>query len=217
MTEFEQICVQQVNREFYLNLAILIIAVVSAILFYIDYKYRKSKEKAEKSIQLAEVFANKIIRPLSIIGVFLEEKGIADIIKNKKLIELELFDINEMKSLYSEQDIKKVDAILNESKEKKDQAMLLLINTTLNYLEAMCMYISSNVANDKYIYPSLHQVLLGSVQTLYFNIAMLNTDVKDKYYCHLITVFNKWKNKYIKECEKEREYIKKHSSGLPRI
>ena len=67
----------------------------------------------------------------------------------------------------------------------------------------MCMHIASEVADGEYIYNSLHQVLLSSVQTLYARIALLNVNEKDKYYTNIIEVYNQWKEKYLAETERE--------------
>ena len=69
----------------------------------------------------------------------------------------------------------------------------------------MCMYISTRVADEKYIYNSLHQQFLKAISLLYISISLVNTDNKDKNYTNIITVFNIWKDKYIKLEKKEQK------------
>ena len=84
-----------------------------------------------------------------------------------------------------------------------------LYKVLLNRLEYMCMFIDSKVADSDYIYKSLHQIFLSSIQALYVHIASLNIDEKDKYYTKVINVFNLWKNKYIKDNKREEKLNKK--------
>ena len=74
MSEFEILTIQQNNREFILSLAVAIISFLSALLVYFDYRHRKKKERAEKSISIAEKFANNIIDPISIIFAFFKKE-----------------------------------------------------------------------------------------------------------------------------------------------
>lgn len=88
----------------------------------------------------------------------------------------------------------------------------------------MCMYITSEVADEKYIYNSLHQQFLKTISFIYFEISLVNTDNKDKYYTNIIHVYNLWKNKYIKAQENEeklkeeqKKIKKKLSAKTPKI
>lgn len=46
-------------------------------------------------------------------------------------------------------------------------------------------------------------MFLSSIQILYVNIAIQNVNEKDKYYTNIIEVYNKWKERYLTEAEKE--------------
>ena len=67
LTYYEYLSLQQGERNFWLSLILGVITFISVLLFYIDYRNRKNKERAEKSIKIAEQFANEIIIPLSAI------------------------------------------------------------------------------------------------------------------------------------------------------
>lgn len=207
MSDFEMITIQQNNREFILSLLVAIISLISAIFVYFDYRHRKKKERAEKSISIAEKFANNIIDPISIIFAFFKKYEIDTLTKKAHFLQLEDFDIEELKTIYNEDDIKKYKEMINTN--DANHKIRTIICDTLNSLEYMCMYIVTNVADEKCIYNSLHQQFLKAISLLYFEISLTNTDNKDKYYTNIIHVYNLWKNKYIKVSKKEEKYKKK--------
>ena len=207
LTYFEQISLQQANRQFYLDLAIAIITFASVALVYLDYRNRKNKERAEKSIEIAKDFAQTIIEPISILYAFFSNFKMDFILKQVNFIQLEEFDMEEVESLYCSDDIRNYKTIMDTNDPKHE--MRDMICEMLNNLEYMCMYIATNVADEKYIYNSLHQQFLKAVSLLYFEISFPNTDSKDKYYTNIIQVYNLWKNKYIRISKKENRFIKK--------
>lgn len=221
LTYFEEISIQQSNRDFYLNLIVALVTFISVLLFYIDYRNRKNKERAEKSINIAEQFANSIIPKLSIIfGVF-EKFGLYKILEEVKFINFTDFDIDELNELYSQESIQKYQELLSKNShilinDKKVDVEDLMV-TTLNQLEHMCMYISTKVADEKYIYNSLHQQFFKAISFLYISISLTNINNKDKYYTNIIEVFNIWKSKYIKYDKKEKKMKKKLKPSLHKI
>lgn len=207
MSEFEILTIQQNNREFILSLAVAIISFLSALLVYFDYRHRKKKERAEKSISIAEKFANNIIDPISIIFAFFKKYEIDKLIRKAHFLQLEDFDLEELKSIYNEDDINRYKEMINAN--DSNHKIRTIICDTLNSLEYMCMYIATNVADEKCIYNSLHQQFLKAIFFLCFEISLTNTDNKDKYYTNIIHVYNLWKKKYIKVSKKEEKYKKK--------
>jgi len=203
MTEFEILSLQQEYRNFWLSIIVAIITFLSLILVYWDYRRRKNLEKAEKSIKIAEKFAKDIITPLAIICAFFKQKGLDIIINKQNFVRFIDFDFDELNELYSKEDINNYNNII--SKEDSDGEIRNLICDTLNELEYMCMNIATKVADEKYIYNSLHQQFFKSISLLYFSISISNTDNKDKYYTNIIQVYNIWKKKYIKAEKKEKK------------
>lgn len=212
LSTYEQISIQQTNRNFWLNLIVAVITLVSAILVYIDYRNRKNKERAEKSINIAEEFAKSIIPRISILFGYFEKIHLDEIINKVKFINFSDFDNEELHELYTDSDIESYQHLLEENKSFlfNDKQIFLedFIIILLNELEHMCMYISTKVADDKYIYSSLHQQFFKAISSLYISISLINLDNKDKYYTNIIDVFNLWKNKYIKSEKKEEKYQK---------
>lgn len=207
LSYFEQLTIQQGNRDLILNIIALAVASLSVIAFYIDYRSRKSKERAEKSISIAESFAIDIIEPISIIFAFFEKFEIDKITRKTYFLQLEDFDIEELKTIYSEEDIEKYKKMMDTN--DTEYKIRSIICNTLNKLEYMCMYIVTNVADEKCIYNSLHQQFLKAISLLYFEISFTNTDNKDKYYTNIIHVYNLWKKKYIKVSKKEERFKEK--------
>lgn len=216
LTNFELLTLQQERHNFYLAIIVATISFISAILIYLDYRSRKDKERAEKSIKIAEDFASKIIIPISIISVKFREYGIDAIVNNKvNFMQFCDFDKEELDTLYSSEDIEDYIKLINQN--DVDHKLHILMRNTLNTLEYMCMNICTGVSDEKYIYNSLHQQFLKAIASLYFEISMINIDNKDKYYTNIIQVYDMWKTKYIHVAEKEKklkEQTKKEQEKL---
>lgn len=207
MSEFELLTIQQGDKNFALSVIVAVISFLSAFLVYWDYKNRKNKERAEKSIEIAKSFAQDIVDPISILFAFFEKFDIKKVIDKANFIQLEDFDIEELRNIYSENDIADYVKKMNDNDPKHE--IRTIICDTLNKLEYMCMYIATDVADEKCIYNSLHQQFLKTISLLYFEISLANTDNKDKYYTNIIHVYNLWKNKYIKIVKKEDKFKEK--------
>lgn len=215
MTEYEMATITQANRELIINIGMFIATFISVMFIYWDYRSRKSKERAEHSILLAKDFSNIMVYRLSLLCTIFEKKDdVNKILTKVKFTNFTDFDNTELQSLYSKEDIKSIITFIETSaidtgKDKKAIMLRPFIMETLNSLEYMCMYISTNIADEKYIYNSLHQMFLQSIQTLYICISTLNTDDKDKYYTNIIHVYNLWKERYLKFCKKEEKMRRK--------
>ncbi len=222
LTYFEYLTLQQGNKNLILNIIALIVAVISVIVFYIDYRSRKSKERAEKSILIAKNFAEDIIVKTSLIAEIFREKKLTEIITKVKFSSLEDFTVEELKSLYVENDIYKYYEILEDMDNSSDKffdetSISIFIGKLLNSLEYMCMYIATEVADGEVIYNSLHQTFFNTIHLLYIFIASSNNDNKDKFYTNIIYVYNKWKETYIKACKKEEKYMRKLENNESRM
>ena len=92
-----------------------------------------------------------------------------------------------------------------------------LITQLLNQLEWFSMNFNYEIAAEKVVYQSLHQVFLSTVQILYFFIALHNKSApSDKYYTNLMILYNKWKARDDKKKRifiqaADRENRKKHN------
>lgn len=220
LTLYEQICIQQADRTFYLGVFALIVAFVSACVVYLDYRHKKSKEHAEKSILIAKQFSDDIIERISIIVELFKKNDIEPIIQKIKFTKLNNFNCDELNELYSSEDIRNYKEKLSSLSIKTNNNEInarKYITQTLNTLEYVSMYISTNVADEKYIYNSLHDLFFTITHLLYICIATTNEDCKNLYYSNLIFVFNLWKDRYIKSSIKEKKALEKIKYKMRKI
>lgn len=198
------------------------------------YQYTKSKNlnQQEKAAKVANDFANNIVERLGLIS-----STLTNIEKYNTLLEkINVDDLNNFNTyeiikssndkyifdkfnilLHSSQMQKKYEQLLlnryNSDESKMfDSNFIILIQNTLNKLEAICMNISSNAAGSQYIYPSLHQVFLRNIYILSPFISENNITGVDKYYINIIQVYNLWNTEYNKELykfNKSQEKLKK--------
>lgn len=221
MNEYEQLSLYYNKQSNIIAIVVGLVTFLSLFAFYIDYRYRKNKERAEKSINLAEEFAKSIVPKLAIIYNYFENSMLDKIISQVKFTRFIDFDSQEAHELYLPEDIKKYKDILLknniieiDNKKINIEDLIILI---LNELEHMCMYISTKVADGKYIYNSLHQQFFKSISLLYMSISLININNKDKYYTNIIHVYNLWVKKYIKYDNKEKKFKDKLKPKNPRI
>lgn len=180
-----------------------------------EYNHNRSKESAERAIEMAKYFMDEILPGLSVINKVCQNKNVYSILTSHKFYEYDDFDSDELRNLFDSRDVEKITDVFkntdisnrltceNESDKEEKIKLGLLASLLLNKMEYMCMYIASEIADDGYIYNSLHQMFLSSIQILYINIAIQNVNEKDKYYTNIIEVYNKWKERYLTEAEKE--------------
>lgn len=213
----------------YISMIALLIAAIWAI-----YQFDKStsRKQQEKGAEIAKDFADDFIEKFAIISkVLLENKEIKKMVSkvsNSKISSfttMEIENIVEDKACFNKynQIIKskrtqaRYTKFLNKmysekEKEKFNSNFYLLVENTLNHLEAVCMNISSQAAGSDYIYNSLHQSFLKFVEILAIKISTNNNNNVDKFYTHIIQVYNMWniqKNKDIIKFRKTEKKIQK--------
>ena len=94
-------------------------------------------------------------------------------------------------------------------KKKLDHDMKEMYFKNLNKLEYIAMNFISDIADDKIVYNSLHQLFFSYVELNYFYIANLNSNgKKDKFYMNIIELYKKWKTKYIEDLIAEKNKIR---------
>lgn len=198
---------------------------------YIKNKLSKQQEKAS---QIATDFADNLMEKMGLISktllaneeiqriVNIFDKNpnclsqfttyeILDLLKDEKIFE------NFSNILHSDETQEKYISFLNNKyseteKQKFNYKFPVLVESTLNHLEAICINISSQAAGSQFIYDSLHQTFLKTVKILAILIARNNDNNVDKYYTNIIQVYNMWnkqKNKDIKKLRKTQKKIEK--------
>lgn len=197
-----------------------------------QYNKNRLSKQQEKASEIAQDFANNLIERMGLISYVLTPIPIIkEIMKNldtSRLNEFTAMEILEIlndekyidsffETIESDDTQKKYNDILKQKYndkeiEKFDSTFALLIENTLNKLEAICINISSKAAGSQFIYESLHQMFLSTVEILSIKISIANTDNIDKYYLNIISVYNMWniqKENDIKKLKKTRKKVQR--------
>lgn len=206
------------------------------------HQYIKSKlsKQQEKASQIATDFADNLIEKMGLISKTLLKNSyiqkVTSIFDNHPeclsqfttfeiedilVAENEDEDVDVFKNfkdiLCSEDTQKEYQNFLNEKYSEKEQEKFnskfpVLVESTLNHLEAICITITSQAAGSEFIYDSLHQTFLKTIKILAILIAANNNNNVDKYFTNIIQVYNMWnkrKNKDIKKLIKTQKKINK--------
>ena len=206
------------------------------------HQYIKSKlsKQQEKASQIATDFADNLIEKMGLISKTLLKNSyiqkVTSIFDNHPeclsqfttfeiedilVAENEDEDVDVFKNfkdiLCSEDTQKEYQNFLNEKYSEKEQEKFnskfpVLVESTLNHLEAICITITSQAAGSEFIYDSLHQTILKTIKILAVLIAANNNNNVDKYFTNIIQVYNMWnkrKNKDIKKLIKTQKKINK--------
>ena len=195
------------------------------------HQYTKSKilSQQEKASEIAQDFANNLIERMGLIfDVLMPNQEIQNMIKNLDTSRLKQFTVVEMIEIMKDKNcFEKFDKIINSKRtqkryneilstrynkreqEKFDSFFPLLIENTLNKLEAICINISSQAAGSQFIYDSLHQIFLSTIEILAIKISDSNTDNINKYYINIISVYNMWNLQKQKDINKFNKTNKK--------
>lgn len=206
------------------------------------HQYIKSKlsKQQEKASQIATDFADNLIEKMGLISKTLLKNSyiqkVTSIFDNHPecLSQFTTFEIDDIlvaenededvdvfknfkDILCSEDTQKEYQNFLNEKYSEKEQEKFnskfpVLVESTLNHLEAICITITSQAAGSEFIYDSLHQTFLKTIKILAVLIAANNNNNVDKYFTNIIQVYNMWnkrKNKDIKKLIKTQKKINK--------
>ena len=106
------------------------------------------------------------------------------------------FDKN-TKKLYVEDHIKNL--VISEFKS--------CIENTLNKLEWFAMNFTTEIADEKAVYQSLHQTYISGVQQLYYFISKNNHNYHDKVYTNIASLYNLWIKRINETSSKEDKVI----------
>lgn len=230
--ESQQIIIWGVSLENWSIWYTILGLIVTALWSTYQYTKNVTRKQQEKASAIAQDFSNQLVEKISIISnVLLKNSEIHKMVSRISNSSLQNFTTMEIvnilndkncfsiysKCLTSKRTQKRYKDILDKVYSKKEQekfctSFSLLVETTLNQLEAICINISSHAAGSEYIYNSLHQSFLKFVEILAIKISANNNNNVDKYFTHIIQVYNMWnteKNKDIEKFEKTQRRISK--------
>lgn len=192
------------------------------------YQYTKNKisKQQEKASEIAQDFSNTLIEKMGIISDVLMpnheiQKMITKIVKSKKLNQFTTLEIRNIledekcfekcdKIIHSKRTQERYNEILKEryndiEKNRFDSYFPFLVENTLNHLEAICINISSQAAGSQFIYDSLHQSFLRTVEILSIKLSSNNRNNVDKYFTNIIQVYDMWNKQKMKDIQKLRK------------
>lgn len=215
----------------------LIGLIFTAIWSMHQFKKSQLSTQQEKASEIAQDFANNLIERMGLISeVLMQNQEVKKMIKVIDDTHISQFTTLEVQSIFnnskccdkfidiirSKNTQKRYNKILNNNynskeKEKFDSHFTVLVDNTLNQLEAICINISSKAAGSQFIYESLHQMFLSTIEILYLRISISNQNNVDKYYTNIISVYNMWniqKDKDIKKLNKTNRKIQKHQEKM---
>jgi hypothetical protein len=180
------------------------------------FSTENSKEEIIKAIGLAELYADRLIPPLTrIYETYGNIPELQDILKklnaHRRRGDLQ-FTYNEMFRIFKESEISLALKIIRDVSDKA--GITYEKNTLLNNLEYFSMYFNTNVADSDTVYQSLHQTYLGLVTWLYLDISTRNREPKDHYFTNVILLFNAWNKEYNTQAKAEESVIADHIDGM---
>lgn len=118
-----------------------------------EYNHSRSKESAEKAVEMAKYFMDEILPGLSVINKVCQDKNVYSILTSHKFYEYDDFDCDELHNLFANEDIEKIINTFkstdipnkltceNENDKEEKIKLSLLSSLLLNKMEYMCMYI----------------------------------------------------------------------------
>lgn len=231
--EVQQILILGISLDNWCTLLTIGGVIIGAIWGLIQYDKNMKLRQQEKASEIAQDFANNLIEKTALISDTLMsnkefQKMIVKIVKSKKLNQFTYWEIANI--LNDKQCFNKCEQIIRSQRTQQKYTQLLekkynetertkfnsnfsiLVETTLNHIEAVCINISSKAAGSQFIYDSLHQSFLNITEILSIKISKNNDNNVDKYFINIINVYNMWnkqKNKDIQKFNKTQAKINK--------
>lgn len=199
----------------YINMTLQIIAnvtiLVTATYGYKQFKIYKDevrinqcKAGAEKAVQIAQLFADKLLDQIYDVIKICKENGLEKIMDSVKSKNLVNFNVPEFHQIFEDSEAKKITEIVSSISDEEETKIMF----ALNQMEFVSMMLNTKIADEKTIYQSLHQVCLRFIVDAYPFITLSNTSNNDKVYTNVIKLFNIWNERDISKKIEEKELIK---------
>lgn len=195
-----------------------IIGIVFTLIYAIrQYESEKRHRRISKAADLAKLYADELLSPISIIVNALsalestEDKKIefGDMFEKIDLDSICEFNRKEMGHILSDAEIMYYKYNVNKPAAIKNgdefYSLRSLIGTTLNRIEYFCIYFNSGIAEDMTVYQSLHQTFFLVIKYTYIYISSQNESDMDKYYTNIIKTYIRWREIYT---EKRKQIAK---------
>lgn len=236
--ETQQILIFDISLDNW-GILLTILGIPSTAIFTL-FQYYKSKrlKQQQRASEIADDFADNLIEKMGLISDTLMQsssiqKMVARVAKSKKLNSFTTVEI--ISILNDEKCFEKFESIVrsketqqiykdflkqryNEKEQERFESYFpLLVENTLNHLEAKCINISSKAAGSQFIYNSLHQSFLYTIEVLAIKMSKNNNNNVDKYYTHIIEVYNMWNTQKQKDINRFNKTNKKISKLYSKV
>lgn len=213
---------------YYSSQIITSIFVISGVVIAVWQYYLSSKstktdleiQQVQRAIDLSEYYKDNILKFYPAIKYIFRQTGIDEIVNTLRIDQLHDFDIHELHTLFSPDQINKLKEIqesdtfskkaleasiiygLSESNKFTNTSNTVIIayisnmtDSLLNNMEFFALHFTHQTADESVVYQSLHQTYLDIVHDMYYDIAERNNDPTSKFYTNIISLFNIWRNK----------------------
>lgn len=178
-----------------------------------EFAYKTKRDSIQRAVELSRFYSNEIIPMLQDLNKFFYDSKFEQETRLFNKNQFYNFDREELKGIISEchkgeSQEKVVESINNSLLEclnknqkivEKDKEITITatyrLEKLLNNLEYFSMNFICGIADWEAIYCAIHQTFLATVENLYFPIAHLNEEPKDKYYNNIIELYKIWSTK----------------------
>lgn len=225
--------------------AFVISGVVIAVWqYYLSTKTAKIEfeiQQVQRAIDLSEYYKDYILDYYPALKYIFDATQITPIIETARKENMKNFDDDELKSIFSTQQIsdlqriqesdaffdaakkatviynlKNNESLLTDDSIQSDSAAMVayisnLTDSLLNNMEYFALHFIHQTADESVVYQSLHQTYLEIVQFLYYNIANRNTSPTHKYYTNVIQLYKIWQEK----ADQQNKALASHSNSIP--
>lgn len=214
------------STQIFTSLFVTASVIIAAYQYYLTAQSTKtnlSVIQVQRAIDLSAYYKDNILNRMRAVKYIFRNTGIDEIICKVHGKNIEHFDMDELTTIFSDEDIETLKKITQSEKfanvilqanniynldnnilqnSQKEENFSEQINafgaaffsTTLNDIEYFAMHFSHKTADDSVVYQSLHQTYLELVEILYYHIAKPNQLAPGKYYTNLISLYKKWKS-----------------------
>ena len=172
--------------------------IFGTILAFIQYFHQKKLARIREASNIAKYFEEDMVDMISLIMIYVSlDQEIDRIIKEKRerIEKAKYFNAEELDEIFSKDEIKKYREFISDKNKVNGKVTIKdLLSMTMNKMEHCAISFNSNLAEDKTVYQSLHQLVFKIMPIAYVYIASLNTNNVDKYYTNACLLYRNWLN-----------------------
>ena len=215
----------------------IIFVVFQVVLFVDDNREKNKRSKKEYSAEMATKYAKELLPEMSFIRnvffryyteeeyatllrikpKFFNEKEGRQLLSGKyfepfkhncNVINYDVFvALCSMSNMYRPEKCNCVES--DKRKKAYNDEFRMVLTKSVNQLEAFSLVLVEGLAEERILYPILHQTFLEHVKLIYPFISMKNTSVADKYFPNIIVLYRRWEQRNEEEEDRIDHSLKK--------